>query len=32
MVEKGCSKEFILEIEYTEEEYCEARTQMVLLA
>ena len=31
MIEKGCSKEFILELGYTEDEYCEARTQMMLL-
>lgn len=31
MVEKGYSKEDILDIGYTEDEYCEARTQMVLM-
>lgn len=31
MIEKGCSKEFILELGYTEDEYCEARTQMMIL-
>ena len=32
MIEKGYSKEDILDIGYTEDEYCEARTQMVLMA
>ena len=31
MIEKGYSKEDILDIGYTEDEYCEARTQMLLL-
>lgn len=31
MVEKGYSKEDILELGYTADEYCEARTQMVLM-
>ncbi len=32
MVEKGYSKEDVLELGYTADEYCEARTQMVLMA
>ena len=31
MVEKGYSKEDVLELGYTADEYCEARTQMLLL-
>ena len=31
MVEKDYSKEDILELGYTADEYCEARTQMVLM-
>lgn len=31
MVEKGYSKEDVLELGYTADEYCEARTQMVLM-
>ena len=31
MIEKGYSKEDILDIGYTEDEYCEARTKMVLM-
>ena len=31
MVKKGYSKEDILDIGYTEDEYCEARTEMLLM-
>ena len=31
MVEKGYPKEDILELGYTADEYCEVRTQMVLV-
>ena len=31
MIEKGYSKEDILDIGYTEDEYCEAKTKMVLM-
>ena len=31
MVEKDYSKEDILELGYTADEYCEARTQMILI-
>ena len=32
MLNKGCSKDFILEVGYTEDEYSEAKSQLMQLA